>query len=87
VILSGVLPSSATVGYEELHQLVVTKINGMSIDKLSDVPAALAQVTNGLHKIEFDGEPSSIYLDAAAITAGDPALMSNYRLPLLKRLD
>ncbi len=87
VILSGVLPSSVTVGYEELHHMVITKVNGMEIHRLADVPTALAQAVNGLHKIEFDGDPSCIYLDAAAITAGDPVLMRNYRIPLLKRLD
>lgn len=87
VILSAVLPSHLTLGYEELHQMIVKKINGVPLDHLSDVPAALAKSTNGLHKIEFDGDPSAIYLDASAIGAGDRELMQNYRIPTLKRLE
>jgi hypothetical protein len=87
VILSSVLPSPATIGYEDLHQLIVTKINGHTLQSLGDVPAALAECTNGLHKIEFTDDPTAIYLDAAAISAGEPGLMQNYRIPTLQRLD
>jgi hypothetical protein len=87
VILSSVLPSPVTIGYEDLHHLVVTKINGHELQSLGDVPAALAECSNGLHKIEFSDDPTAIYLDAAAISAGDPGLMQNYRIPILHRLD
>ncbi len=87
VILSGVLPSPLTLGYEELHQMIVTKINGMAIERLSDVPLALAKAVNGLDKVEFEGDPSTIYLDAAAIAKGDEELKENYRIPVLKRLE
>ena len=87
VMLSVVLPSPSTIGYEDLHQLIVKRINGLTLQKLADVPIALNQSANGLHKIEFDGDPSCVYLDAAAIAAGDEALMSNYRIPTLKRLE
>lgn len=87
VLLSTVLPSPATIGYEDLHQLIVTKINGHALNDLGDVPAALAASTNGLHKIEFSDDPTTIYLDAAAISAGESGLMQNYRLPMLQRLE
>ncbi len=87
VILSVVLPSPSTIGYEDLHQLIVKRINDMTLQSLADVPTALNRSTDGLHKIEFDGDPSCVFLDAAAIAAGDEALMSNYRIPTLKRLE
>jgi hypothetical protein len=87
ILLSNVLPSPATVGYEDLSHLIVTKINDQPLQTLSDVPAALARSKDGLHRIDFDGEPTTIYLDDAAITAGDATLMRNYRLPLLRRLE
>jgi S1-C subfamily serine protease len=87
VFLSRVLPSAATVGYEELHTLVVKRINGMELQSLADVPAALEKATDGLHKVEFDGDPTAIYLDAKAVAEEGQALMRKYRLPALQRLN
>jgi hypothetical protein len=87
VFLNRVLPSDLTVGYEELTQLVVTKINDMKLECLADVPAALTKAKDSLHKIEFDGEPGVIYLDADAVTATAEALQKKYRLPVLQRLN
>jgi hypothetical protein len=87
VFLNRVLHSDMTVGYEELNHLVVTRINGVRLQSLADVPAALAQSTNGLHKIEFDGEPRLIYLDAAQVTAESASFQQKYRLPALQRLE
>jgi hypothetical protein len=87
VFLNRVLPSDLTIGYEELNQLVVTKINGVTIESLADVPRALEQASNGLHKIEFDSEPRFIYLDAAAVAAAQDEFQRKYRLPAMQRLD
>ncbi len=87
VFLNRVLPSDLTVGYEELSHLVVKKINGVELQSLADVPGALAKAVDGLHKIEFDGEPATIYLDATQVAAGEGAFMQKYRLPALKRLE
>jgi S1-C subfamily serine protease len=86
VFLSRVLPMPSTLGYEELHQIRVTKINGMELQNLEDVPAALAKAENGIHRIEFDTEPGVIFLDAASLAADEKALTQNYRLPATKRL-
>ena len=87
VFLSSVLPSPVTIGYEELQHLVVKKINDVPLQSLSDIPAALAAVKNNLHKIEFDGDPTFIYLDSSAVAAGEATLMKNYRIPTLHRLN
>ena len=87
VFLNRVLPSDLTIGYEELGQLIVTKINGVTIQSLSDVPGALEHATDGLHKIEFDSEPRFIYLDAAAVAATQDEFQRKYRLPAMQRLD
>ncbi len=87
VFLSRVLPSAATVGYEELHTLVVKRINGMELQSLLDVPTALEKATDGLHKVEFEGDPTTIYLDAKAVADEGKALMNKYRLPALERLN
>jgi len=87
VFLNRVLPSDLTVGYEELTQLVVTKVNDVRLECLADLPAALAKARDGLHKIEFDGEPGVIYLDAAAVVDASKELQQKYRLPALQRLE
>lgn len=87
VYLNRVLPSDLTVGYEELQQIIVTKVNDVPLDCLADLPAALAKAQDGLHKIEFDREPSVIYLDAARVAAAAGAFQQKYRLPALQRLE
>jgi len=87
VFLNRVLPSEMTVGYEELSQLVVTKINDLAIQSLDDVPKALAHPINGLDKIEFDSEPKIIFLDAAQVEAEAAGFQKKYRLPELQHLN
>lgn len=86
VILSRVLPMPSTLGYEELHHLRVTKVNGVELQSLNDLPDALTKAENGVHRIEFDSDPSVIFLDAAGLAADEKALTQNYRLPAIKRL-
>ena len=86
VILSNVLPSPCTVGYEELNCLVVTKINGVALKSLADIEGALAKPIEGFHHIQFQGSPGEIVLDAAEVSAIEPALIRNYNLPAIKKL-
>lgn len=87
IFLNRVLPSDATVGYEELNQLIVTKINGVELKTLNDIPGALEKVVDGVHKIEFAGDPAAIYLDAEQVVQSEAILAKTYRLPALKRLE
>ena len=87
VFLSRVMPTSATVGYEELNHLLVTKINGVAIQSLDDVPKALEKPVDGFHKIEFEEDPKTIYLDAAEIQKTERQVQMQYRLPALKFLE
>ena len=87
VFLTRVLPTPATVGYEEVTSIRVTKINGVELQSLADVPAALEKPMNGFHKVEFDEDPKTIYLDAAQVTAVEQQVQQQYRLPTLKRLE
>jgi len=86
VVLTRVLPSNLTVGYEDLRHLVVTAINGQSLRSLDDVPGALEKAVDGLHRIELLGDPSVIFLDAKGAQAIGPDLQRQYGLPSLSRL-
>jgi len=86
VIMSNVLPSPCTVGYEELNCLVVTKINGVPLKSLADIENALTKSVDGFHRIQVQGTPGEIVLDADQVKAIEPGLMRNYGLPAIKRL-
>ena len=87
VILSQVLPSENTVGYEELNNLVVTKVNNVTLNSFADLEKAVASPVDGFHKIEFSEGPRVIYLDAKKVADESPALMQNYGLRILKRTE
>ena len=86
VILSNVLPSPCTVGYEELHGLEVTKVNGVALKSLADLEGALAHPVDGFHRIELKDHPGEIVLDAQQVSDVEQPLIKNYGLPAIKRL-
>jgi len=86
VILSNVLPTPCTVGYEELNCLVVTQINGVPLKNLGDIEAALAKPLGGFHHITFQGTPGEIVIDAAQAAQIEPALLRGYNIPAIKKL-
>jgi hypothetical protein len=85
VILSQVMPTEDSIGYEDLGALVVTKINNIPLKSFADVPNALAHPINGFHKIEFDENPNVIYLDAAQVSAHENDMLQTYGLPAVSR--
>lgn len=87
VFLSQVLPTPNTVGYENLENLVVSKVNGVPIKRLADLARAIASPQNGFHKIEFEDDPGFIYLDAAEAEKAKVQLMQDYSIPALENLD
>ncbi|WP_035603154.1 PDZ domain-containing protein [Haloferula sp. BvORR071] len=64
VVLTGVIPTPATVGYETLRDIIVTKVNGKDIkDMKSLIEAFRAPNGDGMHRIELDDEKFSLSLD------------------------
>lgn len=53
VILTSVLPDAANLGYQDLRDLIVTKVNGEAIGSLADLRRALASPKGGYHVVEF----------------------------------
>lgn len=84
VILSQVLPSKITMGYEEVGQVAVTKINNVPILSLADVEKAVARPLNGFHKIELEEHPRVIYLDAEQVRSQEELLKRAYGLASIK---
>jgi hypothetical protein len=86
VFISQILPTPDTLGYENLDNLVVSKVNGKDIRNLDDVVEAVKCPVDGFQKIELDEDPGLIFLDAAAIETNRDALIKKYSLPALQRL-
>jgi S1-C subfamily serine protease len=87
VFLSNVIPTPATVGYEPLQSLIVTKVNGKEIKDMKSLIEAFDQVPEGgLHAIEFDEEKFHVYLDETVSTAVDEQLLER-GLPRLSRAE
>lgn len=87
VFLSQVFPTPNTLGYENLEHLVVSKVNGVLIKSLDDLAKAAASPKDGFVKIEFDEDPSYIYLDATDIEKSKKQLMEDYGIPSLENLE
>src|SRR5690606_11732355 len=76
VFLAGVIATPATVGYEPLRNLIVTKVNGRPVrDMKSLVEAFDSPGEDGLHAIEFDEEKFTVHLDEVVSTAVDEQLL------------
>ncbi len=86
VVLGRVLPVPETLGYEPLQNLVVTQVNGKRVRSLVDLAEAAKKPVKGFHKIEFEEDPKTVFLDAASIEANQKALVEQYSLPALQRL-
>lgn len=87
VFLSQVFPTPSTLGYENLEHLVVSKVNGVPIKSLDDLARAAASPKDGFLKIEFDEDPTFIYLDASDIERSKSQLMQDYGIPALENLE
>jgi hypothetical protein len=88
VFLAGALPSQSTLGYEGVRGAFIEKVNGQPINELKDIAAALANPTDGLHKIEIDEVPYTLYIDAALAAEDNKTLLpQRYRITELQRLE
>ena len=65
---------------------LVVSINGVSIDRLEDVPAALAAPREGFHVIELEGFEKPVVLDAAEADRLHPQILRTFRIEKDKRL-
>jgi S1-C subfamily serine protease len=87
VILSAVILTPATIGYEQIGNVEVTKVNGQPIRSIKDLGTAFAKPTNGIHKIEFDEFPKVIYVDARMAEAINAQFGPRLGISSLERLD
>ncbi|RJQ86198.1 MAG: PDZ domain-containing protein [Desulfobacteraceae bacterium] len=82
VILSDVIPTPYTVGYERLSNLVILSVNGRKIRNLDDVRTALAAPVDGFLKIEVQQHPKVLYLDPKEIPLIHQMITQRYGIPI-----
>lgn len=81
VFVSTVLPSDETLGYDQITNLVVTKVNNREIRALEDLAEAVQHPLGRFHKVEFEEDPRAIYLDADSVRARAEELARSYGIP------
>lgn len=87
VVLSQVLPSTNTIGYDDLAYLTVTKVNGKEVKSLAEFAEAVKQpIEGGFIKIETEEDPKQLELDAKQVADEAAELQQNYGISSLQRL-
>lgn len=88
VVLSAVIPTPATVGYERLNDMIVKKVNGKDIKDIKSLAEAFREPgPEGIHSIEFDDERLTLSLDEAASSTVDSQLVKRGLSPLSRTAD
>lgn len=75
VFLSGSIPTPATIGYERLRNLTISKVNGKDIKNIKSLISAFDSNLNEIHSIEFAEEDNAIYLDEVIASEVDAGLL------------
>ena len=86
VVLTQILPSPDTLGYEQIDNVVVKELNGRPVKSITDLAQAAKHPIEGFQKIELEEDPKWLFLDAASIEANRTELMEHYALPATERL-
>lgn len=87
VFLNQVLPADTTLGYDDVGQAVVEKINGRAIRSLEDVAEAAKHPVKGFHEIQLESDPGVLFLDAKDVSGTAAGLQESYGLPALSNLE
>lgn len=85
VLLSSVLPDAANLGYQELRDQIVERVNGRPVPNLAALREAFGSASSGFHVIELvSGQAASrIVIDAAEAEAAGERLHHAYGVELL----
>jgi hypothetical protein len=86
VLLSSVLPDAANLGYQELRDLIVERVNGRPVGRLADLRQAFASPLGGFHVVELlAGQAAArVVLDATEAESAAARLRQAYGV---ERLD
>lgn len=86
VVLTGVLPAPATLGYENLSGLIVESIDDHPVTSLEDLAERLEEPGDRVHTLVLDQDPRLIFLDSTVIRQAGPQIARHYGIPQLANL-
>jgi PDZ domain len=88
VMISSVLPSTYNVGYQDLRDVAVERVNERTIGRIEDVVSALAQPLDGYHVFELsaDSPLDQVVLAASGLEAATAAILEEYSIPSAQRM-
>jgi hypothetical protein len=80
ILLSSVLPDAANLGYQELKDVIVDRVNGRPVASLADIRKAFASPQGDFHVVEFlAGQGAArLVLDAKEATAAADRIRRAY---------
>jgi S1-C subfamily serine protease len=90
VVLSQVLPHEINVGYHDIQNLVVEKVNGRKIRNMADVVAAFEKPLGRFHVVEMDAESDDGYqlvLSADGVQKANDELLTRFKIPSSRSAD
>lgn len=88
VFISGVLPAPCTIGYERMAGLIVNQVNGKEITDLKSLAEAVKSPVDGIHRIDVQDGPRTIYLDEAQAKQDNAEFLpGRYRITALQNLE
>ena len=88
VLVTQVIPDAINIGYQNLSNAVVLKINDQSINSLIDVSEAFLKPKNEFHRIDFlpGSERMSAVLPEEKLEESNKRIKNNFRIPKLYAL-
>ncbi len=89
VLLTAVIPDAINVGYHDLRDLAVARVNGRAVDSINALAEALAHPVGGFQVIEFEPNMNraEVVLDADGFETATARILGEYNIPLGGRQD
>jgi len=83
IILSQVLPDPYNIGYHDVRNLVLRRVNGRTVDSIADLEQAFRSPRDGVHRVEFlpSEDCSRLVLDAASFSEATTRILKSYNIP------
>jgi hypothetical protein len=87
VLVSSVLPAAYNIGYHDLRDVVIERVNGRPIGRIEDVTEGLGTPQGGFHVIDLAPESAlgQIVLDARSLQAATAEILEDYGIPSARR--
>ncbi len=82
-ILSGVLPDSINVGYQDFRDEVITSVNGEPVQSLRDI-VRLRERDGAITRLRLLGRDVDLALEAATLKEANARIAESYRIPTLQ---